>query len=163
MANTVYTCFADILYYYLRNNDAASSLRALVTDGADGILKAGTVTPSLLSEAEKTRRTASPLNPTLVLACSIQRGPEVPLSRERFQNDVHIRLYDRGQGDELLKPAGDVVVSLLHRFRGHHTEGLGVGLQTSEYTGRSGIMWDTTFQVLFEMISFSGVIIRTEA
>ena len=163
MANTVYTCLADIMYYYLRNNSAASSLRDLVVDGADGILKAGSLTPAILNSADKTRRTTTSTNPTLVLACSVQRGREVPLGRERFQDDAHIRIYDRGQGDELLKPTGDVVIQLLNHFRGHHTEGQGVGLLTTEYVGRSGIAWDNTYQVLYEMISYTGIIMRSEA
>jgi len=163
MANTNYTCFADILYHYLRNNATASDLRALITNGAEGIVKAGSLTPTTLHEADKTRRTTTPTNPTLILACSVQRGREVPIGKERFEDNVHIRLYDRGQGDELVKPAGDVVISLLRHFRGHHTEGLGVGLLTTEYAGRSGILWDSTYQVLYEMISYSGIIIRAEA
>lgn len=162
MANTVYTAFGDIIYNYLRTNDAASELWGLLVNGADGIIKSGSLMPSLLKAAEETRRRATPTNPTLLLMCSVQRGKEVPRGAERYEQLAHVRFYDRGQGDELIKPAGDVAIKILHRLRGHHTEGQGTGLLNSEYAGRSGIIWDPTYQVLYEVITFVSTIVRRE-
>jgi hypothetical protein len=162
MANTTYTCHADILYHFLKQAENASTLHDLLVSGSDSILKAGSITPTVLKGADEQRRIGTPTNPTKLLACAIQRGKEVSQGQERYIHEAHIRLYDRGMGDELIKPAGDVVIALCDRLRGHHTEGLGAGLMSSSYEGRSGILWDNAYQVLYEVITFTGIIVRRE-
>ena len=162
MANTVYTAFGDIIYNYLTPLMMPRPSFGTCSWRMRRIIKSGSLMPSLLTQAEETRRRATPTNPTLLLMCSVQRGKEVPRGAERYEELAHVRFYDRGQGDELIKPAGDVAIRILHRLRGHHTEGQGTGLLSSEYAGRSGITWDPTYQVLYEVITFVSTMVRRE-
>jgi len=150
---------AALIQSYLKTDDDAAGVRALLLNGADSVYEVGDLDASILSAAEDARRVSEEF--TKALAISIHDAGERP-SRVRDIDDqpVIIRVFDRQRGYRNLRSVRLVLMSVL---RGHVAalDG-GYGLLSVRFAGRTGYRHDPTMAVDFEAITFLGVVQRPE-
>jgi len=151
------------IWDFLKTDDLATALRAMVVDGASNILESGDVTESVLSSAVSTRRASGNGE---VLVVSVQDAGERPDTRYpgHFLQFVVIRVYDRSKGYRYIRTARVELMELLGpaNFKKNLASGLGRGVLSNAYNDRTGHRWDPVSAVEYEAISYAFRIVKQE-
>lgn len=148
-----------LLDYFLTDDDAETLREYLVS--TDYIKEAGNLTGTDLDEAESLRLQQADLQ-NKVLAVSVHDAGDSPESDFRVRQTVVIRIFDRNQGYDRIRPVRDEIRSLLSKPLVLDL-GLGQrGLLELRYAGRTGVQFDDDYMVFFEVLTYTVLIEETE-
>jgi len=141
---------SDLGQHCLAVLQADAAVIAQVMGGADGVVEAGDLSTTLLSDADKARTTAG--TDTFVLAiCVIDRGEE----RGVVEADVFV--YDRHRGYSNIRAVRQLVIAALAGCPA--TLDFNRYIVKVGYAGRSGHLQNLDFDLDVERISFSGPLV----
>jgi len=151
---------APALLDYFLTNDDTETLRGYVVS-TDYIKEAGNLTGTDLDEAESLRLQQADLY-SKVLAISVHDAGDSPEGDFRIRQTVVIRIFDRNQGYDRIRPVRDEIRSLLSKPLVLDL-GLGQrGLLELRYAGRTGVQFDDDYMVFFEVLTYIVLIEETE-
>jgi hypothetical protein len=153
-----------LIWDFLKTNELAADLRALVHSGATNVLESGDITEAILEAAVADRRDAG--EQTKVLAIAVQDAGERPVPRMpgHFMQFVVVRLYDRDRGYRNIRNTRIELMSILRpsKFRQNLAAGLGKGILTMSYNDRTGHRWDPVHAIEYEAASFTFHVVKKE-
>jgi len=151
---------AECVYNFLKTHTNAATFRSMVWGGADNVLEAGDLTPTVLTKAETARR-AAPADK--VLAVSVQDSGEDPTSSRGVRAQyVLVRIYDRFMGYGNLRTARIELMRILKGFYDQFDSASKQGGLQMSYRGRTGYRWDRVYNVEYEALTYGARVVFKE-
>jgi len=150
---------ASSLIYWLKNDDSAAAIRALIYDGATNVLEAGDLDVGMLTTAQQARRTADEMDKVLYL--TVHDAGEEGDGWESTQH-VIIRLFDRDRGYRNLRAVRDLIrAAITYDFDlpAVTAGGQKIGFLHLAFVGRTGYRRSVEYAADFEAITFSSHIL----
>jgi len=155
---------ASAVVYFLKSGTGAAAIRDLVQGGADGILEAGDLTPTILTEQETARRDAGASADGLVLCIDVQDAGDRLVAVDKRLQTVIVRIYDRERGYRNIRAVRDQIIKDLHEtdldgdVSLSDVDGQTRAFLELSYLERSGLHYLQRYAADFEAIAFKGII-----
>ncbi len=151
---------AECVYNFLKTHINAATFRGMVWGGADNVLEAGDLTPTILAQAETARRLAPA---DKVLATTVQDSGEDPTAAHGVRAQyVLVRVFDRFQGYGNLRVVRIELMRILKGFYDQFDSGAEQGGLQIEYRGRTGYRWDRVYNVEYEALTYGAQVVFKE-
>lgn len=149
---------ASSLIYWLKNDDNAAPIRALIYDGATNVLEAGDLDVGMLTTAQQARRTADETGKALYLTVH-DAGEEGDVQH------VILRVFDRDRGYRNLRAVRDAIIAAIDDdffLAGVTAGGKRIGFLHWAFVGRTGYRRSVEYAADFEAITYSALLVREE-
>jgi hypothetical protein len=149
------------LLYWLKNNTAATSFRALVYGGADYILEPGMLTGAQIMDRYKARETEALVTPAVLNQALFMIVHDTGESRNGllWEQRVEVRIVDRGRGTRNILALRNLFKIMWDKeFVLESIGGKDQGVLTLDYLARTGMMQAREFDAQFETIKFQAIV-----
>jgi hypothetical protein len=154
----IVTDAASSVVDFLKVGAGAADIRAMIQGGANGILEAGDLKGTTITEQLAARRAVSA--DSLVLCVDVQDAGDRPVPVDKRLQTVVVRIYDQDKGYRNIRAVRDQIIKDLDGYVSSLTsvDGEKRGFLELSYLERSGIRYDSRFAVDFEAIAFRGIV-----
>jgi hypothetical protein len=152
---------SEFIWSYLKTDSEATAVRDLLVSGANSVFEAGDVTAGVLSARLNTRDAGG--NDDLALCLAVQDAGEDPHEHpDKTWQYVVIRVYDRERGFRNIRRVRQAILEVLQGMPGNIGPLGRRGLLYLSYTGRTGHRYDTTFNVDYDALTYTGIVVELD-